>query len=159
MPSSPFGPEHDMPWHGMDIHLLSLSLINSNVSNRVIPLLLTPLSLLDTLLDQTVHRTRQNTQRPDVPRRAHARQSVHGERHGHAQTRHRPASSVDPLRSPRITCSPTSPATARTRPLARAAPVDDDINDALRRGTASSRHAPVLALASFSPQSRPASPP
>jgi hypothetical protein len=62
-----------MPWHDMATHLLFLSLLKPNVPNLVYSLPLTPLHLLDTLVDQVVHWTRQNTRRQDVPRRARAR--------------------------------------------------------------------------------------
>ena len=45
----------------------SPSLATSALHHRVIPSPLTPLSLLDTALDEIVHHTRQRTRRPDVP--------------------------------------------------------------------------------------------
>ena len=75
-----------MPWHGMDTHLLSLSLVTSALHHRVIPSPLTPLRLLDTSLDEFVHRTGQNESRPDVPSDARARQSVHRRAPEHART-------------------------------------------------------------------------
>jgi hypothetical protein len=85
-----------MPWHGMDSTMPSLPLTYSSMHNLVKTLPHTLLVVPDTALNVFVHRTRQQTRRPDVPRRAHARQSAHDERHGHAQTRRRPT----PLRHP-----------------------------------------------------------
>jgi hypothetical protein len=50
-----------MPWHGMDTTMPLLSLMIFNVPNHVCHTPLTILIMLDTALDEVVHRTRQDT--------------------------------------------------------------------------------------------------
>jgi hypothetical protein len=52
-------PEHVMPWHDMGVIMPFLPWVNLSMHHRVNHVPLTPLSLLDTLLDQAVHQTRQ----------------------------------------------------------------------------------------------------
>ncbi|KAK1620875.1 hypothetical protein QYE76_026392 [Lolium multiflorum] len=135
-PSSPFGPEHAMPWHGMDTHLLSLSLVTSALHHRVIPSPLTPLRLLDMSIDALVHRGRQNATCPVTRTRARAcidaRQSTHG--HDVAPTLHattcprRPSapapSHQETSRHDRLTAGTLWPSSPSTRPAtAMLAPV------------------------------------
>ncbi|KAK1647930.1 hypothetical protein QYE76_065735 [Lolium multiflorum] len=101
-------------------------------------------------------RTRDAQTRPDVHEHARARTASVADAPGHVVAR---ASSLTSALSLCATSSATSPPTAQTRPLARGNAVDVARFADVRRGTGRSRHAHELVLASFSPQSSPASPP
>jgi hypothetical protein len=143
-----------MPWHGMDMHLPSLTLDPATMHHLATSLPHTLLIILDTLLDRFVHQTRQTRRaqtRPDVHAHARARPASIADAPGHVVARTAPLTSAPSLCT---TCFTTSPATAQTRPLARGNAVDDARFADVRRDTGSSRHAHELVLPSFSPQSR-----
>jgi hypothetical protein len=93
--------------------------------------------------------------RPDTPRSC---QDAPRHDTGRARAPARLAASALDSTPPCATSSTTSPATARTRPLARSTLVHDDAIIDVRRGTESFGHARELVSALFSPQSSPTSP-
>ncbi|KAK1605033.1 hypothetical protein QYE76_028706 [Lolium multiflorum] len=151
-----FGHHDQKPNHAglMSLHMHTPSPLPSkspqHVSELALTLLITtvyPLDLFDVGIDQ-------DKRAQTVPRDAHARQDTHEDVPERDRTPLCPVASHLPSLSPGTHRVATVPSIPQTRSPALARPVDDAIDDVLRHGPASLRHAPELARPSFSPQSR-----